>query len=305
MKHQNQQPAISIKDLKKFYSHADAAAIDGISFDIYPGERVGLIGANGSGKTTLFRLILHLLHPDAGEIKIMGNTHLEKAKKFIGYVSEYQEGLENFTPNEILEYAGRMALLSSEKIESRRKELLKWARLESHADQLLAGFSKGMRQRLFLATALIHQPEILLLDEPMSGLDPESQNEFLTLLKSLDTYTILYASHQLGEVEEICQRIIILHQGKIVKDLSIKEQEVEIFQLEADPAILSILLHFPEITIRNQIQRKDHLHLELIARPAQFQDILTESKKQGISIYRIKSKSFIEDLYHRNFSESK
>lgn len=305
MKYQNHQPVISVKGLIKSYFHADTAAIDDISFDIYPGERVGLIGANGSGKTTLFRLLLHLLHPDAGEIKIMGSTHLEKAKQFIGYVSEYQEGLENFTPNELLEYAGRMALLSSEKIESRRKDLLKWARLESHADQLLAGFSKGMRQRLFLATALIHQPEILLLDEPMSGLDPESQNEFLTLLKSLDTYTILYASHQLGEVEEICDRIIILHQGKIVKDLSIMEQQVEIFQLEADPAILSILSRFPEITIRNQIQRKDHLHLELIARPEQFQDIVTESKKHGISIYRLKSKSIIEDLYHRNFSESK
>ncbi len=162
----------------------------------------------------------------------------------------------------------------------------------------MAGFSKGMRQRLFLATALIHQPEILLLDEPMSGLDPESQKEFLTLLKSLETYTILYASHQLEEVEEICDRIIILQQGKIVKDLDIRKYEQEIIELEADSAILSLLSRFPEIIIRRQIQREKHLILELMARPDQFQDVITESKKQGITIFRFKTKSFLEDLYY-------
>jgi len=297
-----QSPVISVLDLSKTYAQQSAPAVQNISFHIYPNEKVGLIGANGSGKTTLFRLLLHLLQPDRGSITIMGQADLERAKKYVGYVSEHQEGLENFTPNEVLNYSGRMSLTEQAKIESRRVELLKWAGLESHQHDLIAGFSKGMRQRLFLAAALIPEPQILLLDEPMSGLDPDSQNDFLTLLDTLKTYTILYASHQLPEVEEICDRIIILQGGKIVKDLDISQQIEEIILLEADLAMLPLLSRFPDIIIRSQSQRENHINIELQAGAARFQELLTESKNLGISIYRLKSKSILEDLYHQNYS---
>lgn len=297
-----QSPVISVLDLSKTYAQQSAPAVQNISFHIYPNEKVGLIGANGSGKTTLFRLLLHLLQPDRGSITMMGQADLEKAKKYVGYVSEHQEGLENFTPNEVLNYSGRMSLTEQAKIESRRVELLKWAGLESHQRDLISGFSKGMRQRLFLAAALIPEPQILLLDEPMSGLDPDSQNDFLTLLDTLKTYTILYASHQLPEVEEICDRIIILQGGKIVKDLDISQQIEEIILLEADLAMLPLLSCFPDIIIRSQSQRENHINIELQAGAARFQELLTESKKRGISIYRLKSKSILEDLYHQNYS---
>jgi ABC-type multidrug transport system ATPase subunit len=298
----NQTPVISVSRVSKTYAQQSAPAIQDISFDIYPNEKVGLIGANGSGKTTLFRLLLHLLPADSGSIMIMGQSTLEKAKQYIGYVSEHQEGLENFTPVEVLNYAGKMSLVNPEKIISRRMDLLKWAGLEGNKDHLISGFSKGMRQRLFLAAALIPEPQILLLDEPMSGLDPDSQNDFLSLLNSLKSYTILYASHQLSEVEEICNRIIILQQGKIVEDLDIRDQDQEIFQLEADPAIAALLSHFPEIVIRSQHKKEDRLKIELLAEPSRFQELLTESKQLGISIHRLKSKSILEDLYRQNYS---
>jgi len=300
----NPSPVITVSNITKTYAQQSAPAIQNISFDIYPNEKVGLIGANGSGKTTLFRLLLHLLLPDRGNITIMGHSSLEKAKQYIGYVSEHQEGLENFTPIEVLNYAGKMTLMDPGKIKSRRAELLKWAGLEVNQDHLISGFSKGMRQRLFLAAALIHEPQILLLDEPMSGLDPDSQNDFLTLLNSLKSYTILYASHQLPEVEEICSRIIILQQGKMVKDLDIREQHQEIFQLEADLAITVLLSHYPEIVIRSQSKHENHLKIDLLAEPAQFQELLSESKQLGISIHRLKSKSILEDLYHQNYSRN-
>jgi ABC-2 type transport system ATP-binding protein len=298
----NQTPVISVSNVTKTYVQQSAPAIQDISFNIYPNEKVGLIGANGSGKTTLFRLLLNLLAPDSGSITIMGHSKLEKAKQYIGYVSEHQEGLENFTPLEVLNYAGKMSLLNPEKIRTRRADLLKWAGLEENQDHLISGFSKGMRQRLFLAAALIPEPQILLLDEPMSGLDPDSQNDFLSLLNSLKSYTILYASHQLPEVEEICNRIIILQQGKMMKDLDIRDQHQEIFQLEADPAITALLLQYPEIVVRSQNKQEDHLKIELLAEPARFQELLTESKQLGISIHRLKSKSILEDLYHQNYS---
>ena len=129
---------------------------------------------------------------------------VENNKNRIGFVSEYQEGLENFTPVEILKFSGEMAGMIPSKIAKRTDELLKWIALESHGEELISTFSKGMRQRLFLASALIHEPQILLLDEPMSGLDPESQNAFRVLLQNLEDFTILYASHQLSEIEDIC-----------------------------------------------------------------------------------------------------
>jgi len=300
-----QSSIIAVSNLSKSYAQQAVPAVQNISFQIYPNEKVGLIGANGSGKTTLFRLLLHLLKPDQGGITIMGHSDLEKAKGYMGYVAEHQEGLENFTPNEVLYYSGRMSLTQPDKIASRRIELLKWAGLESNQDDLIAGFSKGMRQRLFLATTLMAEPPILLLDEPMSGLDPDSQNDFLKLLGSLKSYTILYASHQLSEVEEICDRIIILQQGKIIKDLDIREQNQEIIQLEADREMLALLSRFPDIIIRTRSELKSHLKIEILADVSRFQELLTESKKLGIPIYRFKSKSILEDLYHQNYSDKR
>ena len=298
-----QSPVIAVSNISKSYTQQPVPALQNISFQIYPNEKVGLIGANGSGKTTLFRLLLHLLKPDQGVITIMGHSDLEKAKIYVGYVAEHQEGLENFTPNEVLNYSGRMSLTQPDKIASRRIELLKWAGLESNQDNLIAGFSKGMRQRLFLAAALIPEPPILLLDEPMSGLDPDSQNDFLKLLDALKSYTILYASHQLSEVEEICNRIIILQQGKMIKDLDIRQQNQEIIQLEADREILSLLSRFPDIIIRTKSEQENHLKIEILAGMVHFQELLTESKKLGITIFRFKSKSILEDLYHQNYSD--
>jgi ABC-2 type transport system ATP-binding protein len=297
-------PIITVSNLSKTYAQQSIPAIQNISFQIYPNEKVGLIGANGSGKTTLFRLLLHLLQPDQGDITIMNYSNLEHAKQFVGYVSEHQEGLENFTPNEVLNYAGRMSLTEPDKITSRRFELLKWAGLESNQDDLITGFSKGMRQRLFLAAALMPEPPILLLDEPMSGLDPDSQNDFLKLLGTLKSYTILYASHQLAEVEEVCNRIIILQQGKMIKDLDIREQNQEIILLETDPGMLPLIGRFSDIIIRQKSEMEDRIKIEILTGVARFQELLTESKKLGISIYHFKSKSILEDLYHQNYSDN-
>ncbi len=292
-------PALKISNLEKTYPHQNSPALQDISFEVYQGDKIGLIGANGSGKTTLFRLILNLLHPDHGTINILDQSDPEKAKKHLGFVSEHQEGLTNFTPDEILMYAGRMSGISEIIVNKKRSELLKWAKLESQRDELLESFSKGMRQRLFLASALIHSPDILLLDEPMSGLDPSSQNDFRELLKGLKSYTLLYASHQLADVEELCNRIFIFHQGKFIKDIAFTEQRDSIFILDTEVSIIPLIEKFKRIHFRESRKTREIFRVEILSDQNSFQKLLSECQQKNIPIHRIKSKSILEDEYDR------
>lgn len=290
---------IEISNLRKTYPHQTEPALKDISFKVAETEQVGIIGANGSGKTTLFRLILNFIRPDSGEIRIMGESDLERAKKHVGFVPEHQEGLENFTPQELLISSGRMSRLPNEIIKKRAEELLLWSGLDKSRNQLLGSFSKGMVQRLQLALALVHKPKILLLDEPMSGLDPAGQQALRGLLKGLEGFTMLYTSHNLSDVENFCDRVMIFHQGSIIKDLQLAGQETDIFTIETEPAFLKMLEKFPEIEIRSQVQNENGLKIEFIARQSVMQDLIAECKKENISIRRLRSRSILDDLYGR------
>ncbi len=291
--------AIQVNNLTKIYPQETSPALNNVSFQINAHEKVGLIGANGSGKSTLFRLLLNILKPDQGYISIMGETDLEKTKKYLGFVGEYQEGLENFTPGEILSFSGKMSNLSKDMVSRRKKDLLAWAKLESCQNNLIAGFSKGMRQRLFLTAALVHQPQILLLDEPMSGLDPGSQNDFRKLVEGLESQTLLYASHQLSEVEDICRRVIIFRQGELIKDLNLDEFQEDIFIIESDSSILPLLEKFTDITLLQKSNRSGGLSIEISTTQKIFQIFFSTCQDKGVPIRRFKSKSILEDVYDK------
>lgn len=294
-----QNSVLEIKNLYKTYPRQQNSAINNVSFRASQSERIGIIGANGSGKTTLFRLILNLIRPDSGEILIKGDSNLEAAKEHLGFVPEHQEGLENFTPEELLYLAGEMAGMPTDHIINRGHELLDWIQLKDRRSELLQSFSKGMVQRLQLALALIHSPSILLLDEPMSGLDPSGQASLRELLIKLHRYALLYASHNLADVEEICERVIILHQGQIIADIRLAEQTQEIFTVESEPSFLEILKNFPDVEIRNKRKTTGGLQLEFSAAQEVIQDLLARCKQQKIRVTRIKSRSVLEDLYNR------
>lgn len=296
---ENAMTVIEITNLSKTYAHNQTPALSNISFKIFARQKVGLIGANGSGKTTLFRLLLNMLHPDSGTISIEQETDLEKVKNRLGFVAEHQEGLENFTPDEILTYSGKMSGMTNKQINARKKDLLAWAKLETYQNDLIAGFSKGMRQRLFLSLALINQPPLLLLDEPMSGLDPDSQQDFRSLLHKLEGLTILYASHQLDEVEDLCERVIIFGKGEIIRDLNMAEIEKDIFTIESSVGIQSILQQFPDITLLQVIDGRQNYTIEISASQARIQDFFSRCQDQRIPILRFKSKSGLEDLYQK------
>jgi len=298
----NLPPAIEISGIQKTYPHQTRPALKGINLVVAGNERIGIVGANGSGKTTLFRMILNLIHPDQGEIRIMGSTDLESAKTDLGFIPEHQAGLENFTPAELLSYAARMSGIPEEKRKSRSEELLKWTGLENRRDELLGGFSKGMVQRVQLALALVHHPKIILLDEPMSGLDPGSQKSLNSLLRNLGEYTMLYASHNLAEIEELCQRVVIFHEGEIIRDIKLAEQKSEIYTIESEPAILTVLRNFPGIELRAQWGEGASQKIEIIAEQNQIRDFLAACKQNDVGINRLRSRSVLEELYDKYVS---
>jgi ABC-2 type transport system ATP-binding protein len=293
------QVVLEINNLKKIYANQSHPALDDISLKIYRNEKVGVIGANGSGKTTLFRTILNLVRPFYGSIRILGDFDLEKAKKHLGFIPEHQEGLENFTPAELLKYAGKMSGMKKSLIESRKEELLSWTELSNQKNELISSFSKGMIQRLQLALGLIHQPAILLFDEPMSGLDPSGQKRLRELLSKLKNYTLLYASHNLSEIEEICDRIIILQQGKIKGDITVGNDDKVVFTIESEINMEDLFSQYQSIELRKTHLKNNNFFYELHTTYPQFQEFLMVCKEKEIPILRFRSKSILEDLYER------
>ncbi|GEM_PF-2172777 len=300
---QTSDTIIEIRKVRKTYPYADQAAIRGVDLEVVSGERWGLIGANGSGKTTLFRLILNFVVPDSGTIKVCGEENLERARRWMGFIPEKQEGLENFTPRELLELAADMFSIPREKAASRIPELLQMAELTAVSDTLITDFSKGMIQRVQLCLALIHDPKILLLDEPMSGLDPGGQKEIHTLLHKIPERTIVYASHNLEEVETFCTKVAILHEGKIVAKVDLSGIPEEVYTFDINPAIIDHLTGFPEIQYEILEQLPDKVRLQLTTTPVQFQQVISLINRKGWQIQRLRSRSKLEEVYHKYVKE--
>ncbi|MCD6222390.1 MAG: ABC transporter ATP-binding protein [Thermoplasmata archaeon] len=215
MKHKRvKMDAIEVKDLVKRYG--DVVAIDGVSFNVRKGEIFSLLGPNGAGKTTTIKSILGLIRIDGGEIKINGKDIFlngKEAKKNIGYLPEMPSFYENLTALQTLQFFAELKGVDEDCM-----ALLKEFGLEDAANRKVGTFSKGMMQRLALAQCLIGKPNLLILDEPASGLDAIGAYEVRKKIKELNKegVTILFSSHILSEVQEISHRVAILNKGKIV-----------------------------------------------------------------------------------------
>lgn len=192
--------------------------LDGISFEVEKGEIFGLLGPNGAGKTTTIKCILSLIHPDSGSIELLGDPiPSHRAKSKIGFLAENPYVYDFLTGREYLIFSGSLHGYDSAIGKKKAGELLAFFHLEHAADRPLRNYSKGMLQRIGLAQALINDPEFLILDEPMSGLDPEGRKEVRDLLINLKNKgcTLLFSSHILSDAEMICDRVAILVNGRI------------------------------------------------------------------------------------------
>ena len=213
---------LSIKDLKKsFGSHK---AVDGISFDIYKGNIFGLLGPNGAGKSTLLRMITGIFHQDSGEILLDGQPFDGlKHSDLIGYMPEERGLYKKMKVGEHILYLARLKGLNSEEATKRAKFWIEKLQMSSWWNKKVEDLSKGMSQKLQFVATVIHEPKLLILDEPFSGLDPVNANvikdEIFRLAK--EGTTIIFSTHRMEQVEEICDNIILVNLGKKLLDGSV------------------------------------------------------------------------------------
>ena len=185
----------------------------------------GFIGQNGAGKTTTMKMILGLLKPDGGEIRVMGQKVEDgnNTNAYIGYLPDVPEFYGYMTPREYLMFCGKLSGMNKDELAARIDELLCMVGLDKHKKRI-KGFSRGMKQRLGVAQALLSKPKLLICDEPTSALDPLGRKELLDILMSVrDEITVLFSTHILSDVEKICDRIAFLHNGVVVIDGTLEE----------------------------------------------------------------------------------
>jgi len=210
--------AIEVVGLEKRFG--STVAVDRLSFDIEPGDAVGLLGPNGSGKTTLLRMLSTLLKPSAGYARVMdldGRFQASKIRRVLGFMPDAPTMEEDLTVEEYLEFFAALHGQGGAGKESRVKGLIELLDLGPVRDRATGALSRGMQQRVGLARTLVHDPSILLLDEPAANLDPRSRIEILAVLRELRRMgkTIIISSHILPELEGLCNRIVVLHQGRL------------------------------------------------------------------------------------------
>lgn len=214
-------PIISIQHLTKRYG--DKIAVDGISLDIQPGQIIGYIGPNGAGKSTTIKILTGIITDFEGEIRIAGmdiRKEPETVKRRLGYVPEQAALYDSLTAMEYLQFIARLYDMDAAVAAGKSFDMLRLFGLEEVVHQRMTGYSKGMRQKVLLIAGLMHNPDILFLDEPLSGLDANAVilvKEILQQLKQAGK-TIFYSSHIMDVVEKLSDRIILIHQGRVVAD---------------------------------------------------------------------------------------
>ncbi|WP_078382309.1 ABC transporter ATP-binding protein [Sutcliffiella halmapala] len=210
---------VEICNLTKTYKQHQA--VKDISFQIEKGKCVALLGPNGAGKTTSLQMLAGLLTPTTGTIQF-SNVKGKDYRHLIGFLPQHPAFFSWMTPKEFLLFAGKLSHLSKQQLHSKIEETLDFVSLLDVKNKKIGGFSGGMKQRLGLAQALLHEPELLILDEPVSALDPNGRRDVLKILNQLKhTMTILFSTHVLHDAEQVCDSVIMLKDGTIKWDGSL------------------------------------------------------------------------------------
>jgi ABC-2 type transport system ATP-binding protein len=226
---------LTCSSLEKVYG--DLRAVDGVSFAVAEGETYGLLGPNGAGKTTTISMITGLLRPDAGEVHVLGQRltpRSSRAKSAIGLVPQELAIYPDLTARENLRFFGRLHGIRRDQLAARVAEVLEVTGLTDRADDRADAFSGGMKRRLNIGVGLLHQPKLLVLDEPTVGVDPQSRNAILESVEQLATagMAVLYTTHYMEEAERLCDRLAIIDQGRIVGEGTRRELTSRVGELD-------------------------------------------------------------------------
>lgn len=287
---------LSIKGLSK--SFGTQKVIDNLDLSVPEGTVFGFIGQNGAGKTTTMKMALGLLEADRGEITVYGEiVHYGQTKtnRYIGYLPDVPEFYNHMKPMEYLALCGEITGLSKSETKVRIDELLSLVGLNG-VKKRIGGFSRGMKQRLGIAQALLSRPKLLICDEPTSALDPVGRKEILDILQKIKgTTTVIFSTHILSDVERICDRVAVLHNGNIAVSGTLSEiktmhgkdrlllefpQKSEVGQFKACAKIKSLIPHMEESGTEIILQGKDIVHIQRVVISALAETGLCPSKME-------------------------
>jgi ABC-2 type transport system ATP-binding protein len=303
-------PVIEVNDLRRTFG--EQKAVDGMTFQVEPGEVFGLLGPNGAGKTTTVRLLNGILPPSAGSARVFGldpATAGAAIRQRTGVLTETPALYERLSARENLEFFATLQNLPRPELDRRVDKMLSFFDLASRAADKVETYSKGMKQRLALARALVHQPPLLFLDEPTSGLDPEAAQQVDDLIADLgrtDGQTVILATHNLLEAQRLCDRVAIMNHGKILalgslKDLArklwpvtwvdvmfhVKHEKVSDDALMMQRGILNVQWSAQQETLSIQVENDDVIP-----------DVVRYLVEQGAPILRVNPRAYtLEDIY--------
>ncbi len=303
--------AIEVRGLRKDYRAGlggrEVKALSGIDFAVRPGELFGLLGPNGAGKTTTVKILLGLTHATAGSASLLGRSVDDpESRRRVGYLPEGHRFPGYLTARQTLSIFGRMSGVAPRALAPRIEDLLTRVKLSDWVDVKVKKFSKGMTQRLGLAAALVHEPEVLLLDEPTDGVDPVGRREIRDLLKAeaAKGRAILLNSHLLSEIELTCDRVAVLRNGKVaamgtIEELTKRNEEKSSskgYRLVAAPLTEDLIAEFQE---KGASPERVNGHLRVLARDTQHLNALIDvARARGALLTELTpEKSTLEDVF--------
>jgi len=301
---------VEVKNLERTFG--DHKALDDLTFTVQSGEVFGLLGPNGAGKTTTVRVLNGILPPSAGNVRVFDldpATHGESVRRKTGVLTETPALYERLSARENLEFFGTLHELPASELNTRVDAMLEFFELTSRAKDKVETYSKGMKQRLALARALIHKPPLLFLDEPTSGLDPEAAQQVDDLIMNLgrtDEQTVILATHNLLEAQRLCDRVAIMNKGKILalgtlQELSkklwpvtwvdilfhVKPSETLAAKIKMQPGVIQAAFDRIQDSLSVQVENNDVI-------PAMVRYLV----EQGESILKVNPRDYtLEDIY--------
>ena len=303
---------ITVKNVCKKYG--SFVAVDNISFEINDGEIIGLLGPNGAGKSTTMNMLTGFIEPTSGEILINGfniSKKSKKAKANIGYMPENVPLYKDLTVKEFINYMAELKYVKGKDKKNMVSDIMAKTNLTDVQNKLIKNLSRGYKQRVSMAGALVGSPKILILDEPTVGLDPKQITEIRNLIKSLaKDHTVIISSHILSEISQMCEKVIILNKGKLIaidtpenlENKVSKSNAVLVTVEDSENKIKNVVKEIPEIMEIQLIKKNDDNTIQYSLTAKENSDIrkivFEKFAKEGITIFELKkSETTLEDAF--------
>jgi ABC-2 type transport system ATP-binding protein len=306
------EPILRVEDLHKTFRvgffRKRIEAVRGVSFEVKQGETFGFIGPNGAGKTTSIKMMLQLIYPDRGSVSIFGRpTGHPETRRRLGYLPENPYIYTYLRPLEFLDLCGRLTGLPARTRAARSRVLLERLSLAHAVDRPIGRFSKGMMQRLGVCQALLHEPELLILDEPLSGLDPIGRKDIRDILleQRQQGKTLLFTSHVLSDVEMLCERIALVQRGTIVAYGRIDELlRPEVRRVEIELGNASVELRAKLQAVATAVRDLPHCWSVVVEGDARVSEIIAVALQHGAQVLAVTPhRERLEDLFMRKALE--